>query len=198
MIQHVAIPIVAIPILEPVRIVGTPIVETPILEPVRILETRIVELVRILETPILEPVRIAETPISEPVLILETPILVQIVETRILAPIGVRFVVQSVVQNVRSSADLERVFHHHPEQPAARHEPAQAAQLLQSLAPAHWVRCSFVEPQEQIVELSIALVAFVAVLAVRAVPVRGRYANAAVHHQAPRQAIVAPRQSDVG
>lgn len=168
------------------------------MEPVLISETPISELVLILETPIVEPVRIVETPISEPVLILVTQILVQILETRILAPIGVRFVVHSVVRNVRSSADLERVFHHHPEQPAARHEPAQAAQLLQSLAPAHWARCSFVEAREQIAELSIPLAAFVSVLAVLAVPVRGRYANAAVHHQARRQAIVAPRQSDVG
>ena len=154
-----AIPIVAIPISEPVRIVAIPSVElVRILEPVRIEESRIEE-----------PVRIVETPISEPVLILETPILVQIVETRIFAPIGV----QSVVQNVRSSADLERVFHHHPEQPAARPEPAR----------------------EQVAQLSIVSAAFVSAVAV---PVRGRHANAAVHHQAPRQAIVAPRQSDVG
>ena len=158
--------------------------------------------IRILETRILET-RILETQISAQNV--RVQISVQNVVTRIWAPIGVRcgvrsavrFVVRYVVGYVRYPADLEHVSHRHQ---ASLAEPRELERAVRPL------RCSGIQ-QAQAHSLFVAAVAVVGSVAFVAsafvgVPAsvlalgRGRYASAAVHHQARHRAIVEQRQSD--
>ena len=175
--------------------------------------------IRIVETRI-SAIRIVETRIS--FLNVRVQISVQNVETRIWAPIGVRSVAHSVVRSavhsavhsvvryvvhsavhsvvryvvecVRYPAGLEHVFHRHQ---ALLAEPRELEQAVQRLP------CSAIQQAQAhslfvVVVASVASVAFVAVAASVLVLGRGKYASAAVRHQARRRALVEQRQSGAG